>query len=192
MNKYIPAIVIGVVVAIAFGFIMVLAFPDSPEHAIYGVFVGGFAAYITANLAGNRKVASASDADKQAALQMKPPPGKSQLYVYREGFVAKLAGLNLQVDGTEFAQLTAPKFTCLVVAPGPHTLTCGFGGLAGPQSKKGVYEFVAPADGVAVVGIGVNMGLVQGAMSFTPISSPDAAKTKLNGMPMVVASPAEI
>jgi hypothetical protein len=192
MNKYIPAIVIGVVVAIAFGFIMVLAFPDSPEHAIYGVFVGGFAAYITANLAGNRKVASASDADKQAALQMTPPPGKSQLYVYREGFVAKLAGLNLQVDGTEFAQLTAPKFTCLVVAPGPHTLTCGFGGLAGPQSKKGVYEFVAPADGVAVVGIGVNMGLVQGAMSFTPISSPDAAKTKLNGMPMVVANPAEI
>ena len=192
MNKYIPAIVIGVVVAIAFGFIMVLAFPDSPEHAIYGVFVGGFAAYITANLAGNRKVASASDADKQAALQMKPPPGKSQLYVYREGFVAKLAGLNLQVDGTEFAQLTAPKFTCVVVAPGPHTLTCGFGGLAGPQSKKGVYEFVAPADGIAVVGIGVNMGLVQGAMSFTPITSPDAAKMKLNGMPMAVASPAEI
>ena len=192
MNKYIPAIIVGVVVAIAFGFIMVLAFPDSPEHAIYGVFVGGFAAYITANLAGNRKVPNASDTDKQAALQMKPPPGKSQLYVYREGFVAKLAGLNLQVDGTEFAQLTAPKFTCVVISPGPHTLTCGFGGLAGPQSKKGVYEFVAPADGVAVVGIGVNMGLVQGAMSFTPISSPDAAKMKLSGMPMAVASPAEI
>jgi hypothetical protein len=192
MNKYIPAIIVGVVVAIAFGFIMVLAFPDSPEHAIYGVFVGGFAAYITANLAGNRKVPNASDTDKQAALQMKPPPGKSQLYVYREGFVAKLAGLNLQVDGAEFAQLTAPKFTCLVVAPGPHTLTCGFGGLAGPQSKKGVYEFVAPADGVAVVGIGVNMGLVQGAMSFTPIASPEAAKTKLSGMPMAVANPAEI
>ncbi len=192
MNKYIPAIVVGVVVAIAFGFIMVLAFPDSPEHAIYGVFVGGFAAYITANLAGNRKVPNASDTDKQAALQMKPPPGKSLLYVYREGFVAKLAGLNLQVDGAEFAQLTAPKFTCLVLAPGPHTLTCGFGGLAGPQSKKGVYEFVAPADGVAVVGIGVNMGLVQGAMSFTPIVSPDAAKTKLSSMPMAVANPAEI
>ena len=192
MNKYIPAIIVGVVVAIAFGFIMVLAFPDSPEHAIYGVFVGGFAAYITANLAGNRKVPNASDTDKQAALQMKPPPGKSQLYVYREGFVAKLAGLNLQVDGTEFAQLTAPKFTCVVISPGPHTLTCGFGGLAGPQSKKGVYEFVAPADGVAVVGIGVNMGLVQGAMSFTPISSPDAAKMKLSGMPMAVANPAEI
>jgi hypothetical protein len=43
-----------------------------------------------------------------------------------------------------------------------------------------------------VVGIGVNMGLVQGAMSFTPIASPDAAKTKLSGMPMAVASPAEI
>ena len=192
MNKYIPAIIVGVVVAIAFGFIMVLAFPDSPEHAIYGVFVGGFAAYITANLAGNRKVPNASDTDKQAALQMKPPPGKSQLYVYREGFVAKLAGLNLQVDGTEFAQLTAPKFTCVVISPGPHTLTCGFGGLAGPQSKKGVYEFVAPADGITAVGIGVSMGLVQGNMAFTPLTDPQAVMAKLRGMPMVVASPAEI
>ena len=46
-------------------------------------------------------MAKASDAEKQAALQMQPPPGKAVIYVYREGFVAKLAGLNLQVDGTE-------------------------------------------------------------------------------------------
>jgi hypothetical protein len=192
MNKYIPGIVIGVVVGIAVGFLMTFVFPDGSMPTYVGVGVAVFIAYIASNLAGNRKTPAASDADKQAALLMKPPPGKSLLYVYREGFVAKLAGLNLQVDGKEFAQLTAPKFTCLVVAPGPHTLTCGFGGLAGPQSKKGVYEFVAPADGVAVVGIGVNMGLLQGAMAFTPIANPDAAKMKLNAMPMAVASPAEI
>ena len=34
MNKYIPAIVIGLVVAIAVGFVMILAFPDSPEHVV--------------------------------------------------------------------------------------------------------------------------------------------------------------
>ncbi|HXQ17783.1 MAG TPA: hypothetical protein VN814_24455 [Caulobacteraceae bacterium] len=192
MNKYIPGIVIGVVVGVIFGFMMTFVFPEGPAPIGYGVGAAIFVAYIASNLAGNRKVPQASGAEKQAALQMQPPAGKSLLYVYREGFVAKLAGLNLQLDGTEFAQLTAPKFTCLVVAPGPHTLTCGFGGLAGPQSQKGVYEFVAPADGVAVVGIGVKMGLVVGAMSFTPITSPDAAKMKLNGMPMAVASPAEI
>jgi hypothetical protein len=192
VNKYLPGIVIGVVVGTVFGFLMSFVFPDSYAPVGYGVGMAVFIAYIASNLAGNRKVPKASDVEKQAALQMQPPPGKSLLYVYREGFVAKLAGLNLQLDGTEFAQLTAPKFTCLVVAPGPHTLTCGFGGLAGPQSKKGVYEFVAPADGVAVVGIGVNMGLVQGAMSFTAITSPEAAKTKFAPMPMAVANPAEI
>jgi hypothetical protein len=192
VNKYIPGIVIGVLAGVIFGFLMTFAFPDGPQPIIYGVCAGVFTAYVASNLAGNRKVPQASSTEKQAALQMQPPPGKSLLYVYREGFVAKLAGLNLQVDGAEFAQLTAPKFTCLVVSPGPHTLTCGFGGLAGPQSKKGVFEFVAPADGVTVVGIGVNMGLVQGAVSFTPMTNLDAAKMKLNPMPMALAAPAEI
>ena len=108
---------------------------------IYGIFTGAFFAYIFANLAGNRKVPTADAAQKEAALALKPPPGKALLVVYREGFVAKLAGLNIAVDGQEFAQLTAPKFTVLTLPAGAHTLTCGFGGLAGPQSKPGSYEF---------------------------------------------------
>jgi hypothetical protein len=192
MNKYIPGIVIGVVVGVIFGFLMSFVFPDGPAATIYGAGAAAFTVYICSNLAGNKKVPKASDAEKQAALAMQPPPGKALLYVYREGFVAKLAGLNLQVDGQEFAQLTAPKFTVLALPAGPHTLTCGFGGLAGPQSKKGSYDFLAPADGMAAVGIGVSMGLVQGNMAFTPLTDPQAVKAKLGGMPMVVASPAEI
>jgi hypothetical protein len=192
VNKYIPGIVIGVIVGVLFGFLMTLVFPEGPAPIGYGVGAAIFVAYIASNLAGNRKIPKASDAEKQAALQMTPPPGKALFYVYREGFVAKLAGLNLQLDGQEFAQLTAPKFTCLVVSPGSHTLTCGFGGLAGPQSKKGVYEFTAPADGLAAVGIGVSMGLAQGSMKFTPLTDPQAVKAKLAPMPMAIASPAEI
>jgi len=192
MNKYIPGIVIGVVVAVIFGFLMSFVFPEGPAAMFYGAGAGVFTAYICSNLAGNKKVPKASDAEKQAALAMQPPPGKSLLYVYREGFVAKLAGLNLQLDGQEFAQLTAPKFTVLALPAGPHTLTCGFGGLAGPQSKKGSYDFVAPAGGVTAIRIGVEMGLVQGNMAFTPMTDPQAMKAKLSGMPMVVASPAEI
>jgi hypothetical protein len=45
---------------------------------------------------------------------------------------------------------------------------------------------------MAAVGIGVSMGLVQGNMAFTPLTDPQAVKAKLGGMPMVVASPAEI
>jgi hypothetical protein len=192
MNKYIPAIAIGFGVFIASTFLMNLVYQNLAESMGWSVFIGAFAGYISANLAGNRKVPMASGDEKQAALQMQPPPGKAVIYVYREGFVAKLAGLNVQLDGKEFAQLTAPKFTCVVISPGTHTLTCGFGGLAGPQSKQGAYEFTAPADSVAAIGIGVKMGMLQGAMSFTPITDAAAARAKIAAMPMVAANPAEI
>jgi len=192
VNKYVRAIIIGVVVGIGFGFLMSFVFTEGPAPIYYGAFAAVFTAYILSNLAGNKKLAIVSGAEKDQALQLQPPPGKSLLVVYREGFVAKLAGLNLFVDGKEFAQLTAPKFTALVVSPGPHNLSCGFGGLAGPQSKKGSYDFVAPADGFTAVRIGVRMGVVQGAMSFTPSSDAQAMKPKLASMPMVKADPAEL
>lgn len=192
VNKYVRAIVIGFVVAVVFGFLMSFVFTNGPQPIFYGGFAGVFTAYILSNLAGNKKLPIASEAEKDQALQLKPPPGKSLLLVYREGFVAKLAGLNLFVDGKEFAQLTAPKFTALVVSPGAHNLSCGFGGLAGPQSKKGSYDFVAPVDGFTAVRIGVRMGVVQGAMSFTASTDPQTTRSKLGSMPMVKAEPAEL
>ena len=191
MSKYTTAIVAGVIAAAVMTFFMSFVWEGFTPY-LYGGFTGAFVAYIFANLAGNRKVASAGAAEKEAALALKPPPGKALLVVYREGFVAKLAGLNIAVDGKEFVQLTAPKFTVLTLPAGAHTLTCGFGGLAGPQSKPGVYNFEAPADGVAAVGIGVAMGMVQGSMKFTPLASADAARAKVAHMPMVKAEPAEI
>ena len=191
MGKYTRAIVAGFVAAAVMTFLMSFVFEGLTPY-IYGTFTGAFFAYIFANLAGNRKVATVEGAEKDAALALKPPPGKALLVVYREGFVAKLAGLNIAVDGREFAQLTAPKFTTLALPPGAHTLTCGFGGLAGPQSKPGVYNFEVAADGVAAVGIGVAMGLVQGSMKFTPLAGVDAARAKVARMPMVKAEPAEI
>ena len=192
MQKYVPGIVIGVVVGVA-SMTMLMSFVfEGITPLIYGTFTGAFFAYIFANLAGNRKLPIADAAEKQAALQLKPPPGKALLVVYREGFVAKLAGMNIGVDGKEFAQLTAPKFTSLIVAPGAHTLTCGFGGLAGPQSRPGTYDFQAAADSVAAVGIGVAMGMIHGRMKFTPIADVNAVRAKVGGMPMVKAEPAEI
>ncbi len=84
--------------------------------------------------------------------------------------------MNLAVDGREFVQLTSPKFACVVVSPGRHTLSAAFGGLAGPQSKGANLEFEAIEGGVALVRITANMGLVQGAVRFTPESDLAAAK----------------
>jgi hypothetical protein len=193
VNKYIPGIVFGLAGAFVSALLLrAFVFPDGITAYVYGTFIGALIAYILSNLAGNKKVATASGAEKDQALRLTPPTGKSLLVVYREGFVAKLAGLNLFVDGKAFAQLTAPKFTCLVLSPGRHDLTCGFGGLAGPQSKKGSYDFTAPADGFVAVRIGVNIGVIQGAMSFTQIDDVQALKLKLAAMPMVKAEPAEV
>lgn len=191
MSKYTRAIVAGFIAAAVMTFLMMFVFEGVTPY-IYGIFTGLFFAYIFANLAGNRKVPTADAAAKEAALALKPPPGKALLVVFREGFVAKLAGLNIAVDGKEFVQLIAPRFTILTLPAGVHTLTCGFGGLAGPQSKPGTYEFTVGEGGVATIGIGVRMGAVQGSMKFSPIAGVDAARAKVAPMPMVVASPAEI
>ena len=191
MSKYARAIIAGFIAAALMTFLMSFVFEGITPY-IYGVFTGMFVAYIFGNLAGNRKLPIAAAGEKEAALALKAPPGKALLVVFREGFVAKLAGLNIAVDGKAFAQLTAPKFTVLALPPGAHTLTCGFGGLAGPQSKSGTYAFEVAGGGVAAVGIGVAMGLVQGSMTFTPIADVDAARAKVSRMPMVKADPAEI
>jgi hypothetical protein len=189
--KYTRALIAGFIAAALMTFLMIFVFGGVTPY-IYGAFTGMFVAYIFGNLAGNKKLPIATAGEKEAALALKPPPGKALLVVFREGFVAKLAGLNLALDGKAFAQLTAPKFTVLALPPGAHTLTCGFGGLAGPQSKSGTYAFEVAEAGVAVVGIGVAMGLVQGSMTFTPIADVDAARARVTRMPMVKAEPAEI
>jgi hypothetical protein len=191
MSKYVPAIVAGLVAAALMTFLMGFVWEGTTPY-LYGIGTGALVAYLFANLAGNRRLAIAGDAEKQAALALKPPPGKALLVVCREGFVAKLAGLNIAVDGREFAQLTAPKFTVLALPAGAHTLTCGFGGLAGPQSKPGSYGFEIAADAVVAIRIGVQMGALQGSMTFTPIVGAEAARAKVARMPMVKADPAEI
>src|ERR1035438_2173541 len=103
MQKYLPAIIAGVVGAVVMTILMSFVF-EGVTPLIYGIFTGAFVAYIFANLAGNKKLPIADAAETQAALQLKPPPGKALLVVYREGFVAKLAGLNIAVDGQAVAQ----------------------------------------------------------------------------------------
>ncbi|HEX3918547.1 MAG TPA: hypothetical protein VHW60_14515 [Caulobacteraceae bacterium] len=173
--------------ALAFGVVFSFLIPESGAPYLYAAGIGVFVAYILSNLAGNKKVPAGSDADRQQALAMRAPPGKALLIPYRQGFVAKMAGLNLALDGNEFAQLTAPKFTAITISPGRHTLAGAFGGFAGAQSKAASYEFDAPDGAVLVLRIDSRMGLLQGAVVFTPETDLAAAKAKLSGMPMAAA-----
>jgi len=192
MSKYLRAILIGFAVAFVVSLLFSLALCDTGLGVFFGVFAGVFVAYILSNLAGNRKVAAASPAERQAALDFKAPDGRALVYVYREGFVAMAAGMNVAVDGQEVVQLKSPRFTRLVLSPGTHRFQAAFGGLAGAQSKASSYDFQAVAGQVAVLRIGANMGLIQGSISFTPAPDPAALAGKLGGMTMVAASPAEL
>jgi hypothetical protein len=154
--------------------------------------VGVFTAYILANLAGNRKVATADAGAKAAALAMAPPPGKALVYAYRDGFVGMAAGLNVSVDDKPVAQLKSPRFTCVAVSPGVHSLGAAFGGLAGPQNKGAQVEVPAAAGGVYVFKLGVSMGALQNSIKAEPMTDLTPAKAKMSGMSMTVPDVAEV
>ena len=193
MNKYIRPIIFGVVAGIAGGILVKwLVFPEGPAWLIYTVGIGLVVAYLLSNLAGNRKVAAAGGAERQQAMRMAPPAGKAMLIPYREGFVAKMAGLDLAVDGKPFAQLLSPQFTCVLLTPGSHTLTGAFGGLAGAQSKPASWAFEAAPGSVLAVRIDSALGMVQGAVKFTLDGDLDKVKKKMDRMRMAAVDVPEV
>src|SRR5262249_31353229 len=147
--------------------------PGSTVPLFGGVFAGSLTAYLMANLAGNRKIANASDTDKRTALARTPPAGKALVFLYREGFVAKLAGMNLGIDGHAVPQLKSPRFTCVVVSAGKPTLKASFGGLAGPQNRTTELEITAAPDSVIAARFTVGLGVVQNKPAITVM--PDTA-----------------
>ena len=197
MSKMVRAFVIGFIVAAAVGFGVSMLNAATPgtepmSPVFWGGLAGAFTAFILGNLAGNRQIANASTADHDAALSRTAPPDKTLLYIYRTGFVAKLAGLNIAIDGRPVAQLKAPRFTVIAIPARPVMLTAGFGGLAGPQSKKGELTVDASGGGIRVVKITVAMGLVQGKLNMVLEPDAEAARKALASYAMTPPDAAEI
>ena len=117
MGKYTRAIIAGFVAAAVMTFLMSFVFEGLTPY-LYGIFTGGFFAYIFANLAGNKKLPIADAGEKQAALAQAAG---------RQGAAGGVPrGLRRQAGGAQHrgrrqgvAQLTAPKFTVLACRPGP-------------------------------------------------------------------------
>jgi hypothetical protein len=197
MSKTVQAVILGCVVAliagVGFGFLLGL---DGQNHTFMagmsGAGAGIFAAYIFGNLAGNRRIANASDAEKTTALSRQPPPGKALVFLDREGFVAKLAGLNITIDGKPVAQLKSPRFTCVVVPAGAHAISAKFGGLAGAQSLMGECSLDAPADGAAAVRMTTRMTMTRNGVDLQPQADMAAVRVSLAAMPMTPPDLAEI
>ena len=170
MSKTVQALILGFAVAFAVGGL--LAFleslagaPDMTGPVIAGTGAGVASAFIFANLSGNRSIANASEAEKEAALTGAPPDGKALLFLYRRGYIAKLVGMDFAVDGNPVAQLKSPHFTCIVVPAGAHIVTAAFGGFAKAQARVGECVFNATPGGVitrrraAADGLGCRAGI---------------------------------
>jgi hypothetical protein len=197
MSKTLQAVILGCVVALvvsAAGGLLLGMVGDTNRFGgvTAGVGIGLLSAFVFANLSGNRRIANASDADKGAALSRQPPPGKALLFLYREGYVARLAGMNLTVDDKPVAQLKAPRFTCIVVPAGRHVISGRFGGLAGAQSLLGECALEVAADSIAAVRIGVRMTFGRNGIDMQSQADVAAARAHLAGMPMTPPDLAEL
>jgi len=189
VSKTVQILIVAFVAALVVGF--TIAFitgldgqPNLYEAVLSGGFAGAGAAFVFGNLSGNRRVASASDAEKRSALSEPPPAGKAVLFVYRQGYIGKLVGMNIELYGTGVAQIKSPRFIRLVVAPGVHTVTAYFGGFAAPQSTPAAIAINAAPDTVMALKITPKMGLVQGGLALEPQPDIAAVKQRLARIPM--------
>lgn len=193
MNKIVLWCVIGFVVAFVIAFALGAwaaslgtSFGIAPW--ILGGLLGAFTALIGGNLAGNRKVAIASGETRDTTLSFQPQPGHALLVIYREGFVGMAAGMNVNLDGRPVAQLKSPRFTALNLTPGDHTVTFGFGGLAGAQNHQA--EVVVPAVDGQVIALKATMamGALKNTIAVEWVEAyPSELREKLAKMKMVAA-----
>ena len=125
----------------------------------------GFLAYLVWLLAfKNKSTRTASPAQKQAALQFAPSPGKGVIYVYRKQLVGLLVGLNVILDGKLVGQTRGLRFYRLEVEPGTHILS-------GDKKCPDALE-VTVADGeVAYVEQEIVMGMVKGGYRYNRIAN---------------------
>lgn len=185
MQKFLIAAVAGFVTAFVVNFLLTSIGGGKPDTAslIAGIGAGVVVTVIVFNLSGNRRTAAASADAKNRALAFTAEPGKAALYLVRTGFVGKMAGMNLAVDGREVAQLKSPRFTRVDVAPGAHTLRASFGGGLAGQTKASELAFTCADGEIVVMKLGMSMGVVQNPVKIER-SSADAVRGELAGMQM--------
>lgn len=159
MGKYVPAIVTGLIVTVVVGFLLGLIGFRGFAAWYVPLFVGLFTGYIMANLQGTKASPAATEAEKAAALTLRPSPGKALILVHRQGFVGKAAGMEIVLDGRVLGQLKSPQFTAVEVDPGAHTLEFGFVGLAASQNKREIIPVTAVEGQVVAFRATISMGM---------------------------------
>jgi hypothetical protein len=125
-------LIVGITAFImGFGLALLSAYLETHgEHAIpqttrLTMIIGmsGLVASIAAARGANRRVSRAAATEEADAKRCAPVADRATVYVFRDAFAGKVAGLDVLLDGTPIGQTRGKTFYRLHLPPGEHLLT---------------------------------------------------------------------
>lgn len=98
--------------------------PIAPANRMVMILgMSGVVASIVSTRAANRNVSRAAAADEKEAKRFAPVADRATVYVFRDARLAKVAGLDVLLDGAPVGQTRGKTFYRLQITPGEHVLT---------------------------------------------------------------------
>lgn len=158
-----------------------------PPRSRWMIILGasGIVASVAGARGGNRSVAHASAADEKEAKRCAPVSGQATVYVFRDAFIGKLAGLDVLLDGVPIGQTRGKTFYRLDLAPGEHVLAS-----RNPRDgSQHEHRFRADAGSLVFLEQRVSMGATTLRHEVVPTESA-AAMPRIQRCRMLLTSPA--
>ncbi|WP_420136351.1 hypothetical protein [Sphingomonas sp.] len=112
----------------------------------------------------NRKVDLRSDAERRYLLADRPSSG-ARVLIYREGFIAKMSGFDIAIDGVLRAQLQSPQAVAIDLPPGGHVLMVGV-----PHRKPQSFSFTLAFGEIAVIRIAMRTAITGCQIASQPLN----------------------
>ncbi len=132
--------------------------------------VSGMVASIVATRGANRRVARAAAMEEKEAKRFAPVADQATVYVFRDAFVGKVAGLDVLLDGTPIGQTRGKTFYRLQIAPGEHVLTS-----RNPQNdSQSEYRLRADAGSLHFLEQRVSFGMMTMRHEILPVEQASA------------------
>lgn len=168
MLRYLGLIVVAMIVVLIVMGAVRYFFGEGVTSLIWLAFLVIGIVVLARNLMSNRKVADAAPEARTAALTFTPDAGHAALYIFRDQFLGKAVGVNVEIDGKPVAQLKSPRFTRILVAPGAHRVS-GYTGPAGGRKPGGELDLNVSAGEIVAITCAVEPGMVGTISKFARV-----------------------
>lgn len=166
---------------------MILAIPLGILFGVYAgsrmpgfvfVFLIAIVGLLIWILASNKQGARLNGADLDEARALRPPGGKTRVFIVRKGFVGSQQGMNFTVDGYEGQMRTGFLLTA-DVEPGTHVISAKMN--KGTEKTRINHELTLAPGAIVLVEVGIQSGIVQGSAYFEEITDRDEIRRLVAG-----------